>query len=42
MSFSFGTTGTMATGRDNDPATQDVLGATDRYIGGVATLGLVY
>lgn len=33
---------TMANNRDNNPATQDVMGATDRSIGGAVTLGFVY
>jgi opacity protein-like surface antigen len=32
----------LANNRDNDPATQDVMGATDRSIGGAVTLGFVY
>lgn len=43
IKFSFTPKGaTMANNRDNDPATQDVMGATDRSIGGAVTLGLVY
>jgi len=37
-----GTGGMLANSRDNDPATKDVGGATDRSIGGVATLGVLY
>ena len=33
---------TMANNRDNNPTTQDVMGATDRSIGGAVTLGFVY
>jgi hypothetical protein len=33
---------TLANNRDNDPATQDVMGATDRSIGGAVTVGFVY
>jgi len=33
---------TLANNRDNDPTTQDVMGATDRSIGGAVTLGFVY
>lgn len=41
--FSFKPKGpTLANNRDNNPATQDVMGATDRSIGVAATLGLVY
>jgi hypothetical protein len=41
--FSFSPKGpTLANNRDNNPATQDVMGATDRSIGVAATLGLVY
>jgi hypothetical protein len=32
----------MANNRDNNPTSQDVMGATDRSIGGAATLGFVY
>ncbi|HET9625681.1 MAG TPA: hypothetical protein VFP84_30155 [Kofleriaceae bacterium] len=42
INLSFGGKGTMATGRDGDPATQDVMSATDRSIGVAATLGLTY
>jgi hypothetical protein len=41
--FSFTPKGpTLANNRDNDPATQDVMGATDRSIGGAVTLGFAY
>lgn len=33
---------TLANNRDNNPATQDVMGATDRSIGGSVTVGFVY
>jgi hypothetical protein len=33
---------TLANNRDNDPATQDVNGATDRSIGGTALVCLMY
>jgi hypothetical protein len=33
---------TMANNRDNNPTSQDVMGATDRSIGGAVTLGFVY
>jgi len=42
INFSFNGKGTMANSRDNDPTTQDVMGAIDRSIGVTATLGLVY
>ena len=42
INLSFGAGGMMATSRDNDATTQDVMGATDRSIGVAATLGLVY
>jgi hypothetical protein len=42
INFSFSNKGVMAVGRDNDPASQDVMGAVDRSIGLAATLGLVY
>jgi opacity protein-like surface antigen len=41
--FAFDAKGpTMANNRDANPATQDVMGATDRSIGVAVTLGLVY
>jgi hypothetical protein len=42
INLSFGGKGTMATNRDGDPASQDVMTATDRSIGVAATLGLTY
>ncbi len=42
INFSFNGKGTMASNRDNDPTTQDVMAATDRSLGVSATLGLVY
>jgi hypothetical protein len=42
ISLSFNGKGEMTTSRDNDVTTQDVNGATDRWIGVAATLGLVY
>jgi hypothetical protein len=42
INFSFNGKGTMASLRDNDSTTQDVMGATDRSIGVTATLGLMY
>lgn len=42
INLAFGGKGTMATGRDGDPASQDVMSATDRSIGVAATLGLTY
>jgi len=42
ISLSFNGKGQMTTSRDNDVTTQDVNGATDRWIGLAATLGLVY
>jgi len=42
INFSFNGKGMMASLRDNDATTQDVMGATDRSIGVAATLGLVY
>lgn len=36
------TTPTMANNRDGDPSTQDIMGATDRSIGGTVTLGITY
>jgi hypothetical protein len=43
IGFDFqGTGGMLANSRDNDPASVDVGGATDRSIGGVATLAVLY
>lgn len=42
ISLSFNGKGEMSTTRDNDVTTQDVNGATDRWIGVAATVGLVY
>ena len=42
INFSFNGKGTMTNQRDNDPTTQDVMGAADRSIGVAATLGLMY
>ena len=42
INFSFNGKGMMASLRDNDATTQDVMGATDRSIGVTATLGLMY
>ena len=41
ITMKFKGTGAMSTGRDADPA-QDVFGATDKYIGGAATVGYLY
>jgi hypothetical protein len=35
-------TPTLANNRDGDPSTQDIMGATDRSIGGTVTLGITY
>ena len=43
IAFSFTPQGaTLANNRDADPTSQDIMGATDRSIGGAVTLGLVY
>jgi len=42
INFAFNGKGMMASLRDNDATTQDVMGATDRSIGVTATLGLMY
>jgi hypothetical protein len=42
LNLSFTGTGMLATGRDGDPSTVDVHGATDRYYGGVATAAVTY
>jgi hypothetical protein len=40
--FDFSGNGEMTYNRDNEPSKQDVGGAADRYIGGAATLGVLY
>lgn len=40
--FAFVGNGAMTYNRDNDPMTPDVGGASDRYYGGAATLGVLY
>jgi hypothetical protein len=42
IALSFNGKGEMTTSRDNDVTTQDVNGATDRWIGVAATIGLIY
>lgn len=42
LSLSFAGGGTLSSGRDGNSATVDVRGATDRYYGGVATVGVTY
>jgi hypothetical protein len=42
LDVSFAGSGALATSRDGDPSTIDVRGATDRYIGGAATLAVLY
>jgi hypothetical protein len=42
LSLSFAGGGTLSSARDGNSATVDVRGATDRYYGGVATVGVVY
>jgi hypothetical protein len=43
IGFDFqGTGGVLANSRDNDPTTPDVGGATDRSLGGVITLAVLY
>lgn len=42
LSLSFAGGGTLSSDRDGNSATVDVRGATDRYYGGVATVGVVY
>ena len=42
IGFAFTGTGDQARNRDMDPATKDVGGATDRSIGGSATLAVLY
>ncbi len=42
VGFSFTGTGDLARNRDLDPATKDVGGASDRSIGGSATLAVLY
>ena len=42
VGFAFTGTGMLANGRDRDTATKDVGGASDRSIGGAATLAVLY
>jgi hypothetical protein len=41
VGFSFDSPGAMATNRDMDPE-KDVFGASDKYFGGIATVGYLY
>ncbi|CAN5459691.1 hypothetical protein BH11MYX1_BH11MYX1_47470 [soil metagenome] len=42
IGYAFTGNGAMANNRDGDPTSKDVGGAADRYIGGVATLAVLY
>ena len=42
LAFKFAGTGQLANNRDGNAATIDVRGATDRYLGGAATLAVLY
>jgi hypothetical protein len=42
LQLTFDGTGELATMRDDDPATQDVSGARDSYVGGLVTAGYLY
>ena len=42
IGYAFTGNGAMANNRDGDPTTKDVGGAADRYIGGVATIAVLY
>ena len=42
VGFTFAGTGAQANARDGDPTSKDVGGATDRSIGGAATLAVLY
>jgi hypothetical protein len=42
VGYTFTGGGMMSNNRDNDPGTQDVFGATDRSVGGSATLAVLY
>jgi hypothetical protein len=42
IGFTFGDTAAMLTNRDGDATTKDVYGASDRYFGGIATVGYLY
>jgi hypothetical protein len=42
IGFAFTGNGAMANNRDGDPSSKDVGGAADRYIGGVATIAVLY
>jgi hypothetical protein len=42
MGFAFVGNGEMSNNRDGNPMTKDVGGASDRYLGGAVTLGVLY
>jgi len=42
IGYTFKGTGTLSNARDGNPATIDVAGARDTYIGGLATVGYLY
>lgn len=42
IGFTFTGSGAMLTNRDGDMATKDVYGASDKYFGGIATVGYLY
>lgn len=42
VGFSFTGKGELSVNRDGDPTTKDIGGATDRAIGGAATIGVLY
>jgi hypothetical protein len=42
VNFKFAGTGTLSNSRDGDPNSIDVKRATDRYVGGAATLAVLY
>jgi hypothetical protein len=42
IGFAFTGNGAMANNRDGDPSSKDVGGAADRYIGGAATIAVLY
>jgi hypothetical protein len=42
LDLRFAGNGTLSNGRDGNPAAVDVRAATDRYLGGTATLAVLY
>ena len=42
IGYTFKGTGALSNARDGDPATVDVAGARDTYLGGIVTVGYLY